>query len=297
MLAAQGRPDEVTLAPGGTAVAEIVPGRGAHEAGQELAPGDLGLEQSLDEARHLAAELAVMQGLLRGAGGALMPLHGQVRLLVGAEGVGLGGGIRFFLGLALPGLGLVTTALFALFGMGLVPLVGLVEILLGQAGLVATPLVVRVIDVPIQGLGVVLFLQQGVNFLRRQALETGIVQGRGGRRQAILDQEGVDGVVAGQVPFASQPVLAAGKVRQGAVQGIVGEHELGLVQTQGGDVVGVVIEGAGIRGGGGTPIRVRGLDGQPQGQGPEKGLVQDQPGAGRGQLDFDGLALRVHDQA
>jgi hypothetical protein len=28
------------------------------------------------------------------------------------------------------------------------------------------------------------------------------------------------------------------------------------------------------------------------GQGAQKGLVQDQPGAGRGQLGFDGLALR-----
>jgi hypothetical protein len=221
----------------------------------------LGLEQPLDKAGHLAAEFAMMQGLLSRAGGPLMPLQGQVRLLVGAEGVGLGGAIRPLLGLAFPGLGLVTTALFAGFWMGLVPRVGLVEILLGQAGLVPTPLVIGVIDVPVQGLGIVLLLQQRVDLLRRQALEAGIVQGRGRWRQAILDQEGVDGVIAGQVPFAPQPVLAAGKVRQGAVQSIVGEHELGLVQAQGGDVVGVVIEGAGIRGGGGTPIRVRRLDG------------------------------------
>ena len=142
--------------------------------------GTWGWSSPVDEARQLAAEFAMMHGLLRGAGGTLMPLHGQVRLLVGAEGVGLGGAIRLLLALAFPGLGLVTTTLFAVFWIRFVPLVRLVQVLFGQAGLVATPLVIRVIDVPIQGLGVVLLLQQRVDLLRRQALETGIVQGRGG---------------------------------------------------------------------------------------------------------------------
>ena len=151
-----------------------------------------------------------------------------------------------------------------------------------------------VIEVLVHRLIGVVFGDAGVNFLRRHALEAVEDQRAGRRLEAVLDQQRVDGEVAGDVPALLDPVLAPREMREGAVQRLVGEDELGLFQAQGVDVVGVVIEAAGVRCGSLAPLRIGGDHRQSQRQRAEERLVQNQPGAGRSQLGFDGAFLTHH---
>ena len=132
-----------------------------------------------------------------------------------------------------------------------------------------------------------LSLDAGIDFFRRHALE-GIQQQHAGRRlETIGDEQGIDGMIAGHVPAMLDAVLAAREVRQGAMQRLVGQHELGFFQRQRGDVGRVIVKLARIGRRSGTPFLARRHHRQAQGQRAEKRLVQDQPGAGRGEFGFD----------
>ena len=163
----------------------------------------------------------------------------------------------------------------------------------GIALLTAAGLVVLVEQVLIDGLGLIIFVDQRVNLFRghAQVLRHDMTVARWG--QTILEQQRIDRVVAGEIPAVLHTVLAARKMRQGAVQGLVRQHELGLRHRQGVDVIGVVIELARVGGGGRAPVRIGRSQRQAQHQCAEERLVQDQLGARGGQLGFDGIKFHV----
>ncbi len=109
----------------------------------------------------------------------------------------------------------------------------------------------------IQRFGHVVVVDQRVNFLGGHADVFLHHDHAGGRFQAVGDQDGVDGVIAGQIPAVLDAVGTAGKVRQGAMQGFMGKHELCFIGTQFLHVFGVVVKLAGIRTRGWTPCRIR----------------------------------------
>ena len=63
-------------------------------------------------------------------------------------------------------------------------------------------------------------------------LYRGMCRELGGGLSPSSMSSGLIGVVAGQVPAVLHPVLAPGEVGQGAVQGLVGQHELGLLMLR-----------------------------------------------------------------
>ena len=103
------------------------------------------------------------------------------------------------------------------------------------------------------------------------------------RLQPVADEDGIDGEVAGEIPFALDAVAAPDEVGQRAVQCFMRQDKLDLGQRQTADIGRVVVEAFHVRGGRAAPRS--GLDHrQAQYQRPEKGLVENQPGAGRRQL-------------
>lgn len=69
----------------------VIPRCCCHVAGEQRAPGQLGLQEMVDHACQLAPELARLYGLLGHTGQALLPLDVQGFLLVRGQGFRLGG--------------------------------------------------------------------------------------------------------------------------------------------------------------------------------------------------------------
>jgi hypothetical protein len=151
----------------------------------------------------------------------------------------------------------------------------------------AATVVLAVVDVLVERLRLVAVLDQRVDLLGRHAAIRLDQQRVRRRLQAVVDEQRVDGEVAGQVPLVLDAVLAAGEVRERAVQRLVREHELRLRQRQGGDVLGIEVEGARVRRGGRAPVLLCRHHRQPQRERAEERLVEDEPGPCGGELRLE----------
>ena len=205
----------------------------------------------IDHARQCAAQFARLHGLLGCACHALLPLDTESLFFVRGQRR------RWSVGAAGAGVGRVpaSAAIFRPLcgGAGCFPIRA--EILFRSPG-TARFLVFTVVCVMVQGFLVFEFVQQRVDLFRRHAAE--LVQQQAARwcLQPVVDQQRVDGEITGKVPAVATPVLAAGKMGKRAVQRLMGEYELRLIQCQGVDEGFVVVEFSGIGGAGRTPIRV-----------------------------------------
>ncbi len=234
----------------------------------------------IDHARHGAVHLACLYRLLSGAGQALLPLYFL--------------GFAFFRCQGWWRLWLVSGTRLLLFLLFLFR--WLWRRLLITAAFAAA-LAVFVIQVLVDGFLAVVFFQQRVDLLGGHALVFIHDQGVVGRCQPVFHQQGIDGVVAGEVPAVQYAVLPPGKMGKGAVQCLVGEHELGLGQGQGIDVFRIVVEVPGIGARGPAPVGVGFRHGQAQHQRAEKRLVQDQARACGCQLGLDFLPVQFSHRA
>ena len=75
-----------------------------------------------------------------------------------------------------------------------------------------------------------ILVDKGIDFLGHHTFEATFQQHTGRWLQTVLNQQGVDGQVTGDIPTLLDTVLTAGKVRQGAMQRLVSQHKLGLVE-------------------------------------------------------------------
>ena len=106
------------------------------------------------------------------------------------------------------------------------------QVALVAAGTGALLPVFTVVGVLVQGLVLVRLVQAGVDLLGRHAEVLGHHVAVRWGCQPVLEQQRVDRIIARQVPAVLHPVLAAGKVRQGAMQRFMRQHELGLRHLQ-----------------------------------------------------------------
>ena len=101
-----------------------------------------------------------------------------------------------------------------------------------------------------------LLFYAGIDFLSGHANVALVDQGAWRWYQTLLNQQRIDGIVAGHVPAELVALLPAGEMRQGTVQGLVRQHELGLIEIQGVDVTAVEIKVPGVGGRGPAPLGV-----------------------------------------
>ena len=148
-------------------------------------------------------------------------------------------------------------------------------------------LLLVVVDVLVVRFLLGIVLDAGINLLGRHVVEAVQNQGVGRWHQPVGHERGVDGEIAGNVPAAPVAVLAAREVRQRAMQRLVRQHELGLLEGKLIDVVAVVVERFGVGGGGAAPLGIALDQRQAQHQRAEERLVNNEPGARGGELGFD----------
>ena len=145
----------------------------------------------------------------------------------------------------------------------------------------------RLEEVLIQGRLAGVGRDERVDLLCRQAQKGGIREHAPRRSHPLLNQDEVHGMVAGDVPALSHPMRAPREMRERAMQRLVREHELRLGEGQPCDVVRIKVERPGIGRDRGAMARARRGERQMHDQRPNEGTLQDEPGAGRGELGVD----------